>query len=205
LLLKSGSASTYWTLDAGKKIRLPLSRTKRSQQTYAKLLERIDPRSRSPFEWRGRFFQPGSWIDESDLWPDGRFPRVPLLVEHAGAEDPAKGWNRHKCDNTVILWRYDRENGKFLEVGRVAAQAGFWAVLLEPLVRDAMSRDRGECPALDVDLVRARITRFLAAEFDIIPDAERYRILTLVHDELACRIAEWAPPSEFAGVSPRVI
>lgn len=193
-------------MDPGKKVRLPLSRTKRSQATYAKLLQHVDPRSRSPFEWRGRYLRPGSWVLESDLNPDGTYPRVPLLVEHAGSEAPEKGWNRHKCDNTVILWRYDRAEGKFEEVGRVAAPAGMWAMLLEPLVRDTLARDVSGCQVQpDIDLIRTRITRFLAAEFDIIPDADRGRILCLIHDELACRIAEWTPHDEFAGIPRRVV
>lgn len=142
---------------------------------------------------------------ESELCPDGRFPRTPLLIEHAGAESPEKGWKRHKCDNTVILWRYDRELGEFGEVGRVAAPSGLWAALLEPLVRDALRRDAGGSPAPDVDLIRSRITRFLAAEFDIISDADRARVLCLVHDELAARIAEWTPAGEFSGIAPRLV
>lgn len=175
-----------------------MSRTRRSQPTWAKLLQRVDPRSRSPFEWRGRFFQPGSWIRESALWPDGTFPRVPLLVEHAGAENPGRGWNRHQTDNTVILWRYDREHAKFAEVGRVAAPAGVWTLLLEPLVRDALTQDGGSQPP-DLALIRERITRFLQAELDRITDAERGRVLTLVHDELASRIAESGAESWLVG------
>jgi hypothetical protein len=160
--------------------------------TYAKLLQRVDPRSRSPFEWRGTFLRPGTWILESALWPDGTYPRTPLLVEHAGAENPGKGWNRHNSDDTVILWRYDRAAGEFVEVGRVHAPPGLlWAHLLEPMVRDSLARDAGDVPAPDLTLVRERIVRFLAAEFDIIPEADRSRVLTLVHDELAVRIAEW--------------
>jgi hypothetical protein len=174
-----------------RKIRLPLSRATRSQPTWAKLLNRIDPRSRSPFTWHGRFFQPGTWIEESDLWPDGTFPRIPLLVEHAGAATPAKGHNRHRCDNTVILWRYDRDQGKFLEVGRVAAPAGIWMMLLEPLVREWLRPDADNAAAPDLDLIRSRITAFLSAELNLISDPERARVLTLVHDELAARLAEW--------------
>ena len=192
-------------MNPARKVRLPLSSTRRSQIGFTKLLQRVDPRSRSPFEWRGRLFRSGTWIEEAQLWPDGSYPRNPLLVEHAGADKPGRGHNRHKSDNTAVLWRYERVAGKFLEVGRVAAPAGMWALLLEPLVRDTLARDAGDVPAPDVDLIRDRITRFLAAEFDIIPDSDRYRILTLVHDELASRIAEWTPASEFAGVSPRVV
>ena len=47
----------------------------------------------------------------------------------------AKGWNRHKCDNTAILWRYEREKGKFIEVGRVAGPAGFERSTEAPDVR----------------------------------------------------------------------
>ena len=80
-----------------------------------------------------------------------------------------------------------------------------WAHLLEPLVRDALLRDMGEVTAPDLELVRERIARFLAAEFDIIPNADRARLLTLVHDELAGRIAEWMPASDFEGVPRRVV
>jgi hypothetical protein len=180
-------------LEPDKKIRLPLSSTRRSQIAYTKLLQRIDPRSRSPFEWHGRLFRSGTWIHESELWPDGTYPRTPLLVEHAGAENPLRGWNRHKSDNTVVLWRYERVGSTFVEVGRVAAPAGMWAALLEPLVRDALARDGGGGMPVDLDGIRERITRVISAELDLVSDADRGRVLTLVHDELASRIAEWYP------------
>lgn len=175
-------------------MRLPISRVKRSQLTYAKLLQRVDPRSRAPLvTWKGRLLNPGSTIPESDLWPDGAFPRVPLIIEFAGSEAPARGHNRHRSDNTVILWRY--EGGKFLEMGRVVAPSAMWAMLLEPLVREAMAREAGFSAPPDMDLIRDRITRVLAAELDLVADIHRARILTLIHDELSGRIAEWTEPS----------
>jgi len=193
-------------VDHVKKVRLPLSRIKRSQPTYAKLLKLVDPRSRTPFAWTGDFLRPGATIPESELWPNGTFPRTPLIVEFAGAENPARGHNRHLSDNTVILWRYERSEateGKFIEVGRVSAPGGMWAMLLEPLVRDAMAQESGFV-ALDFDLIRSRITRVIAAELDLVGNGDRARLLTLVHDELAGRIAEWSEPGfgERAGFGP---
>jgi hypothetical protein len=173
-----------------KKVRLPLTATRRSQVTYVKLLKRVDPRSRSPFTWQGRFFRPGTWIEETELWPDGTFPRIPLLVEQAGAEKPARGWLRHKCDETVVLWRYQRDPGTFVEVGRVAAPGGLWPLLLEPLVRSAFEQDGGGHGPEDLALIRERISRFLHAELDRVTDADRGRVLTLVHDELASGIVD---------------
>lgn len=196
-----------------KKVRLPTSAVKRSQLAYCKLLKRVDPRSHSPFEWKGRIFRSGSSILESDLWPDGTFPRKPLIVEFAGAENPARGWNRHNSDNSVILWRYERPEGKdgeFVEVGRVVAPGAMWPLLMEPLVRDAMAQEMG-FPKLDLDVVRSRIARVLSAELDLVEKADRGRILTLVHDELAARIADWSDNSNpFAdlvrpGTVPRVV
>ncbi len=135
--------------------------------------------------------RPGSWVDESQLWPDGSYPRTPLLVEYAGAENPAHGWKRHESDNTVILWRYNREQGEFIEVGRVLAPGGLWPRLLEPLVRDALARDMPTRIEPDLGLIQERITRLLEAELDLLSDTDRARVLTLVHDELGSRIAEW--------------
>jgi hypothetical protein len=173
-------------------VRLPLSSRSRSQLTWAKLLRRVDPRSRSPFGWDGNFLRPGSSIRESDLWPDGSFPRMPLVLEFAGAENPARGHNRRNSDETVILWRYHRDAGKFLEFGRVAGPGAIWARLMEPLVMEAMREEMGFAPAPDFDLIRERIIRMLRAELDLIGDRDRARLLTLVHDELAGRIAEWS-------------
>jgi hypothetical protein len=180
---------------SGKLVRLPISSTRRTQQTYAKLLKRFDPRSRTPFEWAGRFLRPGSQVPESELWPDGTFPRNPIIVEFAGAISPARGWQRHQSEETAVLWRYDRELGEFHELGRVVAAAGMWARLLEPLVREAMQREAGISPVPDFDLIRERITRLLAAELDLLPeDRDRSRLLTIIHDELAFRMAEWDSP-----------
>lgn len=182
-------------MDAQHKVRLPLSRTRRSQATYAKLLKRADYRSRSPFRWDGKFLSPGTWIPEASLWPDGEYPRVPLLVEFAGADNPARGWKRHESDETVVLWRYDRERKEFIEVGRVQASRGLWAPLLEPLVRHSLAEYEGERPEPQIDVIRDRIGRFLQAELDVIAEHDRARILCMVHDELAARIAEWSSDS----------
>lgn len=200
-----GKLGSHDSVDREKKVRLPLSRIKRSQPTYAKLLKLVDPRSRTAFEWKGDLLAPGSTIPESQLWPNGTFPRTPLIVEFAGAENPGRGHNRHLSDNTVILWRYERsdaQDGKFIEVGRVSAPAGMWAMLLEPLVRDAMAKESGFV-ALDFDLIRSRISRVIAAELDLVGNGDRARLLTLVHDELAGRIAEWTNSGfERAGFGP---
>jgi hypothetical protein len=172
-------------------VRIPLTATKRSQHTYAKLLSRVDPRSCSAFAWQGRFLRPGSTVPEAELWPDGTFPRVPLVVEFCGALKPAKGWNRHQSDETAVLWAYEKAQGEFLEIGRVAAPTGLWMRSLEPLVRDAMARELGELNQPDLEVIRTRITRVLAAELDLVAAADRSRLLTLVHDELAWRIVEW--------------
>jgi len=136
-----------------------------------------------------------------------------LIVEFAGADNPGHGHNRHGSDNTVILWRYERSGegvGVFLKLGQVVAPGAMWALLLEPLVRQAMWDDAGgNPPAPDVDLIRGRITAMLGAELDLVSDAQRASILTLVHDELAGRIAQWSGPGikERFGMSfsPRVI
>lgn len=172
---------------------MPLSRASRGQLAYIKLLRRMDPRSRSPFSWQGWLLKPGTEIAEGELWPDGTYPRIPLLLEHAGASKPAKGWNRHKSDNTVVLWRYDPPTARFLEIGRVEAPGGTWAMLMEPLIRDWLLKDADPETLQDLELLRARIVKFLAAELDPLSDRDRVQVLVAVHDELAGRIAEWSP------------
>ena len=135
---------------------------------------------------------PGSTIADSDLWPDGSYPRRPLLVEFAGAENPARGWNRHRSPETVILWRYAREKTSWVEVGRVSGPAATGAMLMEPVVRVAMAEEGG-VPPVDLDLIRERIARVITAELDLVADVDRARVLCLVHDEIAGRIAEWMP------------
>jgi hypothetical protein len=162
---------------------------------YAKLLQRVDPRSRTPFAWLGRFLRPGATVPEMALWPDGTFPRAPLILEFAGSLSPARGHNRRRSDETAVLWRYDRTPGKWVELGRVAAPGAMWARLLEPLVRDAMAKECGMV-SLDFDLIRSRIARVIAAELALVEDRDRAQLLTLVHDELASRISEWGEVGE---------
>jgi hypothetical protein len=178
-----------------RKIKLPLSATRRSQQGYAILLKRFDPRARTPaaFAWKGDRFRPGATIQEAKLWPDGTYPRLPLLLEFAGAENPDRGWNRHRSDETAVLWRYDRERGEFVEVGRVVAPNKLWQILIDPLIREEMGKEYGAASLPDLDAIRERIARVITAELAVIPDAHRVRVLTLVHDELASRICEWLP------------
>ena len=175
--------------------------------TYAKLLKRFDPRSRVPFAWPGRLMRPGSTIAESDLWPDEDFPSAPLLLEFAGADRPARGWNRHKSDQTVILWRYDRDSGAWGELGRVSAPGAMWTAGIEPLVREALSEEYLDQVAPDLAAIRERIAAAISAELDVLSDERsRASVLTLVHDELACRISELLGSGEFGrGVGRSVI
>ena len=71
------------------------------------------------------------------------------------------------------------------------APGGLWPRLLEPLVRDALARDMPTRMEPDLEMIQERITRLLQAELDLLSDADRARVLTLVHDELGSRIAEW--------------
>ena len=175
---------------AGKTVKLPLSVARRGQPTFAKLLQRFDPWSPGRLSWAGKFFRPGASMVESALSPDASYPRRPLLVEFCGSLQPARGWNRHNSDETVILWIYDRAHGgAFREYGRVAAPAGSWMQLLEPLAREAMREELGAPRNLDVDLIRIRIARVIASELDRLDRADRARVLNVMHDELAARIA----------------
>lgn len=188
-------------------IMLPRSSARKCREDYCKLLVSVDPDAQSGFGFEGRIFRPGSIVSEADLWPEGSPPGAPVLLEGAmiAGDGPA---SKRRMDQLYVLWRYNAEMNAWTELGRARSVSWEWAIELRPLAVRAMQEQRGHgavSSAADHPAIAARIRNVFEGELQELADADKWRVLAIIHDELAGRVAHY---SEFCGKSladlPRV-
>lgn len=165
--------------------------TARRTPAYSLLVRRI-PRRGQIFD--GRFLRAGSHVEESALWPDPRYPQIPLLIEFAGTEyGGGIGNNRghNRAPDVHVLWRYSAPRHEFDEIARTASHGAEWFHHLRPIVEREIRR-----PALSgsdhADAARRVSLRLLAAldsELDELEDEGRANALGLLYNQVAARFA----------------
>lgn len=171
-------------------IRVPNTSGRRNSTSWTLLLSHVDPQDFTGFGFHGRFIRAGSRIPEGDLWPSGKFPAVPILLEFAGADRP--GWGHRRPDQVHILWRYDRAAREWRELARSSSVDGQWTWDLQPIARRALLDQAPEEPtarpwAMARDLVMA-----LERNLDQLQTEDRPLLLDAVYNQLAARMAQGA-------------
>jgi len=173
---------------------MPNSSEHRGRLGYLKLICAVLPAADSGFAFAGAFFRPGALLDESELWPNNRYPPVPLLIECAGL--PKHEWeSKRRAEDVYILWRY--EQSEWVEIARSRGRHGSWAADLAPIA--ARILNSGKLPA-DLSLVVLRVCKTLDVELDYLDDAERLSLLGKLHDALSARLVLGG----WVGVAPTV-
>lgn len=175
------TAQAKQAVDQDVKIRLPRSAT-RAQQGYLKLLQDVDRRARSGFDYYGCFLRPGAIVDYRELHPSSDYPETPVLLEYAGCPRPVAGWRRHDQGDVWILWTL--AGTEWREVMRVCVPGPEWAELM----RDAARRELRPAVLSPAD-VRARIRALIERELSALSDADQGFVAALLHDEFAARMA----------------
>lgn len=174
-----------------RRVKIPWS-GRRGQRGFAKLLIHVPRRPLNGFEWEGTLVRPNALVRESELWPTPRHPRPPLLLEMAGhAFPPTIPRRRNDNGELYVLWRYDMESGEWREIGRTIAWGWEWSLALGPMAAAEIDKIRGLAPP-DLDEARRRIQRALDVEMERLSAADRARLLTVLHDEFACRWCDLA-------------
>lgn len=170
-------------------VRLPCSSPRNAREKFCKLLSYVDPEAEHAFGFEGCFLRPGATVTEAELRPSREFPVDPILLEYV--KGPAYGpAGRRRSDSIYILWRYDRENDTWRELGRAVSHAWEWAMELRPLAVRALREARGGQLQLVQDLpaITQRIAVLLDRELKRLEPPERRKVLGVLHDQFAMRM-----------------
>lgn len=172
-------------------IRLPRSAGRRSGPSYALLVRRISP-NRALRNFEGQILRAGALVEESALWPDAHYPRVPLLIEFAGTDGlaangkPARGHNRAR--DIRILWRFDRERRAWDEIARIASEGSHWYADLAPIVeRELVPADVDHVE--DARAIAGRLAALIDGALAELTEEGRGHALAFLYDEVAARFA----------------
>jgi hypothetical protein len=172
-------------------IRVPCSSHRRSSNTYAKLLTRVDPQAETGFGFEGSIIRPGKEVHWDALWPTPAHPRIPILLECAGSAKP--GWGSRREPDVYILWRFDPQVKLWTELARSSSHTGAWAYdLRAPAIR-ALEESTGSSLAVfgDYEAVVTRLDHLLTHELGKLPSSERGRAVGFLHDQFCARLVRF--------------
>ena len=168
------------------KIRIPQTSQRRAEFTFCRLIERIRPNEYHPMAIEGPIFKCGIEIDESRLWPAAHFPRVPLLLEHAGIAKPGRGHNRSSY--TYVLWRFNRVTRNFDELVRCAAYGNEWLEAIRVPALNALRDPERPQSALGAAAAK-RVSAAVEGELRYLEFEARGHFVSRLFDEVAGRLA----------------
>lgn len=170
-------------------VRLPRTAGRASVQSFAKLLNYVDPDAHTGFGFEGKFMLPGKTVTEAELCPP-EYPATPILLEYAGPVGGARGHKRNEY--LYILWRYEREENVWAELGRSQSVSWEWTHDLGPIAIRALREARGPVSAVEVManlvLISGQISVFLDTTLRHLDHRDRARVLAVLHDQFASRL-----------------
>jgi hypothetical protein len=166
-------------------VKIPRTSARASQRIFAKLLTRVDPDGEAGFGFEGTVVKPGDMLPLSALWPTPAHPKIPILLECAGAVNPKSGHGRQDQENRYILWRFHEGRHEFQEIARSASSSWTWAMDLRPIAIRALEESRGKDVAVYVGLDQfiARMGAALDQEIKQVAPPERKRAMAALHDQ----------------------
>jgi hypothetical protein len=145
---------------------------------FVNILSSVDRGADYGAGFTGKLVQPGGWISRED------FPDPLVALECAG---PQGEWRRGRQRDTLwILWRYDHEFGRWMEICRAQSSGWDWATAIRQPAWRALHPDAGlydtieRTKALSSDIM-GEITRLLKDETDDM----RLTVLSKVHELVA--------------------
>jgi hypothetical protein len=152
---------------------------------FAKLLRSVDPGATCGFGFEGVILKPGSVVTRAQLRPTLEFPAAPVLLEMARVPEDAPAAQRH-YEDLVVLWRWERE--AWCELGRARSKSWEWAIEVRAIAVRAIEEQRVQVRvAVSPEETQRRIVA--AIERELAMTTERARVLAIVHDQLASRMA----------------
>jgi hypothetical protein len=167
-------------------VRIPHTSQRRGEHTFCRLIERIRPDEWHPMAIEGPTFKCGREIDERELWPEKHFPRVPLLLEHAGIAVP--GWGHNRSSHTYILWQYNATKTEFAELMRVVAHGNEWVEAIRAPALNAL-RDPDITSAHIAAAAAKRVHAAVDRELQFLNFEARGHFISRLYEEAAGRLA----------------
>jgi hypothetical protein len=165
-------------------VKIPRTAARASQRIFAKLLTRVDPDARWGSGFEGTVVKPGDQLPLTALWPTPEHPRIPVLLECAGAAHPRKGPGRQKDEDIYLLWRFDVERSEWREIARASSTSWDWAIDLRQIATRLLEESRGAdavvYPGLEQWIDRMRAA--LGAELKQLAPPDRFRAVAATHD-----------------------
>lgn len=173
-------------------VRIPRSSPRSYRLDYAKILTSVDPDAEHAMGFVGQIVRPGTVVTAAQLWPDEKAPRMPIVLESGWAPGQEKKFGHNRRDRLYILWRYNPERDEWTEVGKAQSVAWEWAIDLRPLAVRLMreARPAVEVMAINFLEVQDRIAALLERELTGLEDPDRWKVLGILHDQLAWRVAQ---------------
>jgi hypothetical protein len=168
------------------KLSIPHTSQRRDERTFCRLIERIRPNEWHPMAIEGPTFRCGREIDESELWPTPDFPRIPLLLEHAGIAVP--GWGHKRSSHTYVLWQYNPAITAFVELVRVVAHGNEWVDAIRARALNAL-RDPEITSARVAAAAAKRVHAAVDAELRFLDFEARGHFISRLYEEAAGRLA----------------
>jgi hypothetical protein len=162
-------------------IRLPRTSTRRSSDSFVKLITRVDPFARMGFGFQGTFHPPGSYIRQNQIPPGG------LALECAGK------WKTGRHQQLLyILWQFAPATRGWAELARCLASSWEWAVQLRDTAVNAL-QPTAEHQIESLTTIAGLIRQFLDTQLKQLDKEQQCTVLGIVHDELASRLAHALP------------
>lgn len=156
--------------------------------TFATLLLRVYPR-RSVAAFEGKRLKPGALIDEAELWPTPDYPSTPVLLEYAGNDH--SGWGHRPSNDIYLLWRYDRERGRWTELARHTGQGAEWQESFKTIAFREIARDTQPIDAAAAAAVSGRVLGVLDSELELLGSADRLLVMNYVYQEFSARAVQY--------------
>lgn len=136
--------------------------------------------------FEGMLIKCGAKVPLASLWPDARYPKVPILLEFAGSDYSGRGHNRSR--QIHVLWRLDVDQLVWVEVARTLSYRAEWILQLRPIALQEL----GGVPAPDPDLALQFAARFLRRLDDELKDlgaGDRALAVNFLFEQIAARLA----------------
>lgn len=185
-----------------KKVRIPRTAARRTEQCWARLLCRVDADKLTPMAFDGKLMRCGAIVPESELRPDPEYPAVPILLEHAGIAVP--GWGHRRSEQLYVLWRYERDRAERREIARATAADTSWAESLAPVAARALANQVRVLPTTSCGQVVDELVGLLDRRlYDQPDDSGRIVLLNLVYNAVAHRLSETMEDHAYASYNGR--
>lgn len=188
------SANGAPTKNEGRDLESP---QERCAQTLGEARPAAAEKDASPgLQFRGRqLLTPGAECDPASL------PRPAVLIEYAGQIRVGKQRSRYAFSSLWLLWRFDAEASRWVEVVRATANDATWSLDFAPIAKRLLDDGQSDRAAQNAQSLSERVLGVLAAELAEMTKEVRCHVLAALDQFVAAEIVRTARPLTLHAVS----